>query len=96
MISFVAIVGIVVGLAHGWLYSFAALYPGLKPTSFLLVGAGLATFLLIGIQVGVGPLVNMNGHGANFDALLEFSCLWLAWLLLLWWCALCLLSRRRT
>ncbi len=72
LIAFVAIVGVVVGLAHGWLYSFAALYPGLKPTSFLLVGSGLGTFLLIGLQLGVGSLVLPMNMGANTAAMYEY------------------------
>jgi hypothetical protein len=43
----------------------AALYPGLKPTSFLLVGAGVGTFFLIGVQIGVGPLIKDNEVDLN-------------------------------
>ena len=39
MVIFVVGIGFAVGLAHGWLFSLGALFPG-KCTSFLLAGTG--------------------------------------------------------
>jgi hypothetical protein len=54
LIGFAIATGITIGFAHGWLYSFASLFPGAKPTAYLLVGQGLATLFLAGLQLGIG------------------------------------------
>ena len=52
LLFFVGVVGIAVGLAHGWLYSAAALFPP-QATSYLLVGSGVSTLMLAALQLGL-------------------------------------------
>jgi len=62
MFIYTAVVGSIVGLAHGWVYSLASLFPSSKYTAMILVGSGLSTIVVAVLQLSF----NVTEHYVEF------------------------------